>query len=160
VYETDYTLIVRAAAPLDIVSDELGTLERVLQNIPTVSSFEVDPDGRHASFTGALTRWPASWRSFPGQAEIASSEPSRRLEFTVTVPDVGLRFVGTFELDFVEAEETKLTYWGVLRCNHPLVAHLKHVLTGILETHIHAVATRIASRAARRTAAAHALGQA
>ena len=43
-YETEYTLIVRAAAPLDIVWDELGMLERVLQNIPTVSSFEVDPE--------------------------------------------------------------------------------------------------------------------
>jgi carbon monoxide dehydrogenase subunit G len=160
VYETDYALTLRAAAPLDTVWDELGALERVLENIPTISSFEVDVDGQHASFTGALTRWPASWRSLPGQVEITSSEAPRRLELTMTVPDVGLHFVGTFELDPVAAEETNVSYRGELRCDDPLVARLRHVLTGILESHIHALATRIASRAARRTAAAHALGHA
>ena len=157
-YETDHALSFRAAAPIDIVWDELHTLERLLENIPTISSFEVDADGRHASFTGALTRWPASWRALPGQAEITSSEPPRRLELTLTVPEVGLHFVGTFELASVAAEETNLTYRGELRCDHPLAARLRHVLTGILETHMDALATRIASRAARRTAAAHALG--
>lgn len=157
-FETDYALTLRAAAPLDTVWDELHTLERLLENVQTISSFEIEADGRHASFTGALTRWPASWRSLPGQAEITSTERPRRLGLTLTVPEVALQFVGTFELDPVAAEETNITYRGELHCEHPLAARLRHVLTGILETHMDALVTRIASRAARRTAAAHALG--
>jgi hypothetical protein len=85
-------------------------------------------------------------------AEAGSTAPG----LTVTVLDVGLYFVGTFELDPVAAEETNLTFQGELRCDHPLAGRLRHVLTGILETHIDAVATRIAARAA----AARALGNA
>jgi hypothetical protein len=160
VYETDYALTIRTAAPLDAVWDELHTLERLLEHTPTVSSFEVDPGGGHASFTGSLVRWPASWRSLPGRAEIVAAEPERRLEWIVTIPDVQLRFAGTFELDPVAAEETNLTYSGVLRCDHRLASRLGRVLAVILESSMDALATRTASRAARRTAAAHALAEA
>jgi hypothetical protein len=89
----------------------------------------------------------------------ANDEP-RRLEWAVTVPDVDLHFTGTFELEPVAADETKLTYRGVLQCGDRHAGRLRNSLAEILERHMDGLATRIASRAARRTAAAQALADA
>jgi len=160
VYETDYDLTIRTRAPVETVWDELRTLERLLENTPTVSSFSVDDDGRHASLVGGLTRWPVAWRSLAAEAEIVEVDPPHRLDWTLTVAELDLRFAGTFELTPVSAEETNLTYRGSLRCGDSPVCLLRHVLAGILEGHMEALATRLATRAARRTAAEQALGAA
>ena len=159
-YETDYAVTLRTAASAGAVWDELRTLERLFENMSTVSSYEVDADGHGATFLGALTRWPAAWRSLPGRAEVVASEPPGRVVWSVTIPDIDLHFVGTFELAPVAAEETNLTYSGVLCCGHRLSGRLGRVLEGVLEAYMDDLVTRIASRAARRAAAEQALADA
>jgi carbon monoxide dehydrogenase subunit G len=160
VFEADHCVMIRARASVEAVWEELCDLDRLLGQISTVSSYEVEANGRQGSFVGALTRWPAAWRALPGRAEVIASEPPRRLTWTVAIPDIDFHFTGTFELDAVAAEETNLTYSGVLRCGHRLALRLGSVFAGILEAYMDALATGVASRAARRAAAARALADA
>jgi uncharacterized membrane protein len=150
----------RVEAPADTLWEELWPLDHLLENVRTISSFEVSPDGRRASASGGLAQWPVMWREATGTAEVVEALTAEVLRWSMVIPSPELEFEGTFELTPAGAGETNLVYRGVLRCGDPHAGRLRHVLCGLLEYHLETVASRVATRAARRTSAARALGRA
>jgi len=150
---------VRTEAPVHAVWDEIYPLDHLLENVPTVVSWEPSVDGKRAAIVGWFARWPVAWRSLAGTAEVTEAVAPERLRWATTIPSLGLTSEGTFELAPLGLDETSLTYRGVLRCGDRYAGRLRHVLTGVLEGHLDAVASRVATRAARRTLAERTLGQ-
>lgn len=150
----------RVEASAATVWEELWPLDHLLENVRTISSFEVSPDGLRASASGGLAEWPVMWRKATGTAEVVEARTAEVLRWTMTIPSLQLDFDGTFELAPAGAVETNLVYRGVLRCADPYAGRLRHVLSGLLEYHLESVASRVATRAARRTSAARALERA
>lgn len=156
--ETDYETRIRTQAPVEAVWEEIHPLERLLTGIPTVTSSKISTDGQRASITGGMARWPPSWRQLEATAEVIEAVAPERLRWAITIPSLDWHFDGTFELAPVASDETNITYRGVLRCGHPLASRLRHVVVGVLETHVQDLAARAGRRAANRTLAERALG--
>ena len=156
-FEHEFESGSRAGAAAATVWDELWPLEHLIENVRTISSYEVAVDGDRATFTGGLSRWPALWREAAGTAELIEAVPRERLRWRVVIPTLEFEFTGSFELTPAGTQETNLVYRGALLCADPCAGRLRHVLTGLLETHLESVAERVATRASRRTSAARAL---
>jgi hypothetical protein len=151
---------VRTEAPVQAVWDEISPLDHLLENVPTVVSWECDGAGTRATIVGWFARRPRVWSSLTGTAEVTEAMEPERLRWMTTVPSLELTSEGTFELTPLGLGETSLTYRGVLRCGDRYAGCLRHVLTGVLEGHLESVAARVATRAERRTLAERTLGQA
>jgi carbon monoxide dehydrogenase subunit G len=158
VLETDYETMVRAEAPVEAVWEEIHPLEVLIAGVPTITDAQISPDGRQASITGGLSRWPPAWRSLEARAELIEAATRERLRWTVTIPSLEWHFEGTFQLAPVASDETNITYRGVLQCGHPLASRLPHLMVGVLETHVQDLASRAGRRAANRHLAERKLG--
>ena len=150
--EAEHSRSVRVRAPLPLVWDELGSLDRVMKQVPEVGYFQLEPDGRTAAISAKLAWGPLDWKF--GQVSLAESEPPHHLTWTARAPRLQLTFEGTFDLaPAAIPEETLLTYRGVLHCRHKLIGRLNGALGAFVEGHVNGVTDRLAALAAQHAEA-------
>lgn len=155
--EADHTRSVRVAAPIDMVWDELGSLDRLMKQIPEVAYVRLEPDGRTAHITTSLAWGPISWKF--ANVSLAVSRPPHQLQWCVHASSLQLDFEGTFDLaPAAVRNETLLTYRGSLRCRHRLLSRLRGALASSLEGHVNSLTERLAVLAAQHTEAKARLG--
>lgn len=146
--EADHARTVRVRAPVATVWDELCTLDRLVKQIPEISSFEPTGDGRTAKVSLRLGWGPISWKF--GRASVAETTAMQRMRWQAEVPSLRLDFTGHFELaPGATPQETTLTYRGVVRCRHGFVGRLQFAMASFIEGHVNSLSGRIADLAAQ-----------
>ena len=158
--EVSYEVAVRTAAPVALVWEELSTLDRLLGQLPGISSVVFGADGTTGSFTFFLSRLGRVWKKVEASATVIEVGEPRLLRWRIETPTLEFEFDGSFELIPVGARETTVVYRGTMRVSDRYSGPLDPFQADVLEEHLETVASRVAGRAARRAQAEQALGQA
>ena len=103
----------RINAPLQLVWEEMDSLEQILAKSPQISEYDVVPGGQRARGKTKLAWGPVKW-TVDVEVEITEFEPRQRLGFAIEGPSLEVRYEGTIDLAPIGEGETKLEYRGRL----------------------------------------------
>src|SRR5436853_2084577 len=103
----------RINAPLQLVWEEMDSLEQILAKSPQISEYDVVPGGQRARGRAKLAWGPVKW-TVDLEVEIVEFQPRQRLGFSIDAPSMEVRYEATIDLVSVGEGETKLDYRGRL----------------------------------------------
>ena len=139
----------RIMAPLQLVWEEIDSLEQLLAKTPQISEFDISPGGRTARGKARLAWGPVKWTSGL-EVEITDIQPPHRIAFSVDAPALEVRMDAVVEMTPVGQNETKIEYWGHLDVRHRMAGRMKGLFNEIAEDHAHGVVHRAKIKAEQR----------
>jgi carbon monoxide dehydrogenase subunit G len=147
--EIDFVRSQRVAAPLDLVWNEVGSLEEFLAKIPKKWVQDVVPGSDSAQLLLELAWGPVKW-AFEGTAALEAVTPREHVLFVIEVENLMLRFDGSLDLYAVAGRETNMSYRGHMECRHRFASKMRGMLGDVVEEHVHRLMGRVKDRAERR----------
>lgn len=147
--EVDVERQERITAPLQLVWEEIDSLDQILAKSPHAFAYEVVPGGKRATGKGRLAWGPLKW-TLDLDVSIEELHLRQHLVYVVAVPAFELRFEGTIDLSAVGEGETRLDYRGHLDCHHRLANRLRGTFNEVAEEHVHGLIHRTKVRAEQR----------
>ncbi len=139
----------RIMAPVQLVWEEIDSLEQILAKSPQISHYDVVPGGQRARGSTKLAWGPLKW-TVDIEAEITELLPLQRLSFTIDGPALEVRYEGTIEVSPVGEAETRLDYRGHLDVRHRMAGRMRGLFNEIAEDQAHSVVQRVKVKAEQR----------
>ena len=139
----------RINAPLQLVWEEMDSLEQILAKSPQISEYDVVPGGQRARGKTKLAWGPVKW-TVDVEVEITEFEPRQRLGFAIEGPSLEVRYEGTIDLAPIGEAETKLEYRGRLDVRHRMASRMRGLFNEIAEDQAHSLVHRVKVKAEQR----------
>jgi carbon monoxide dehydrogenase subunit G len=139
----------RIMAPLQLVWEEMDSLEQILAKTPHISEYDVVPGGQKARGKTRLAWGPVKWTVDLG-VEIVEFQPRQRISFSVEGPALEVHYLATIELVPVGENETKLDLRGHLDVRHRMASRMRGLFNEIAEDQAHSLAHRVKVKAEQR----------
>jgi carbon monoxide dehydrogenase subunit G len=139
----------RIMAPLQLVWEEMDSLEQILAKSPQISHFEVVPGGQRAHGSTNLAWGPLKW-TVDIEVEITELLPLQRLGFFIEGPSLEVRYDAALEISPIGEGETRLDYRGHLDVRHRMASRMRGLFNEIAEDQAHSVVHRVKVKAEQR----------
>ena len=139
----------RVAAPLELVWEELDSLDQILSKTPQAFTYEVVPGGREATVQAIFSWGPVKW-TVEMQASLEEYVPPERTLLVIHAPSLDARYRLHIQLQAVGGTATKLLFGAQLDCGHRFAARMHGLLGEIMEEHVCGVVSRVQTRAEQR----------
>ena len=139
----------RIMAPLQLVWDEMDSLDQILAKTPQISEYDVVPGGQKARGRARLAWGPVKW-TVDLDAEISDIAPRERLTFEIDGPSIEVHYKAVIELTRVGDNETKLELRGHLDVRHRMAARMRGLFNEIAEDQAHSLVHRVKVKAEQR----------
>ncbi len=139
----------RISAPVQLVWEEIDTLEQILAKAPHAFGYDVVPGGQRATVKANLAWGPLKW-ALDGEASLHDVLAPLHLGYRIEVASLELAYEGTIDLTRVGDSETKLDYRGHLETRHRLASRMRGMFSEILEEHADGLVNRVKVRAEQR----------
>jgi carbon monoxide dehydrogenase subunit G len=139
----------RIMAPVQLVWEEMDSLEQILAKSPQVSQYDVVPGGKRARASTKLAWGPLKW-AVDLEAEITEMVPLQRLGYSIDGPSLEVRYEATIELVPIGEGETKLDYVGHLDVRHRMAGRMRGLFNEIAEDQAHSLVHRVKVKAEQR----------
>jgi carbon monoxide dehydrogenase subunit G len=139
----------RIMAPLQLVWEEIDSLEQFLAKTPQVSEHDVVPGGQKARGKTRLAWGPLKW-TLDLEVEITDFLARQRIGFSVDGPALEVHYEVTVELAPVGENETSLEYRGHLDVRHRMAGRMRGLFNEIGEDHAHGLVHRVKVKAEQR----------
>jgi carbon monoxide dehydrogenase subunit G len=139
----------RIMAPLQLVWEEMESLEQILAKTPQISEYEVVPGGQKARGKTRLAWGPVKW-TVDLEVEITEFEPRQRIGFSVDGPSLEVHYRATVEVTPVGDNETKLQLDGHLDVRHRMASRMRGLFNEIAEDQAHSLVNRVKVKAEQR----------
>jgi carbon monoxide dehydrogenase subunit G len=139
----------RIMAPLQLVWEEMDSLEQILAKTPQIPEYDVVPGGQTARGRTKLAWGPVKWTV---DVDIAITEllPRQRIAFSIDAPSLEVRYEATIELVSIGDGETKLDYRGHLDVRHRMASRMRGLFNEIGEDQAHSLVQRVKVKAEQR----------
>ena len=139
----------RIMAPLQLVWEEMDSLDQILAKTPQISEYDVVPGGQTARGTARLAWGPVKW-TVDLEVEITELVPRQRMAFSIDGPSLEVHYLATVELTPVSENETKLEYRGHLDVRHRMASRMRGLFNEIAEDQAHSLVHRVKVKAEQR----------
>jgi carbon monoxide dehydrogenase subunit G len=139
----------RIMAPLQLVWEEMDSLEQILSKSPQISEYDVVPGGQKAHGRARLAWGPVKW-TVDLDVEITDFQPRQRIGYSVDGPSIEVHHLATIELTPVGENETKLEYRGHLDVRHRMAARMRGLFNEIAEDQAHSLVHRVKVKSEQR----------
>jgi carbon monoxide dehydrogenase subunit G len=139
----------RINAPLQLVWEEMDSLEQILAKSPQISEYDVVPGGQKARGKSKLAWGPVKW-TVDLEVEITDFRPRQRLGFTIDGPSLEVRYECAIDLTSIGEGETKLDYRGHLDVRHRMANRMRGIFNEIAEDQAHSLVHRVKVKAEQR----------
>jgi carbon monoxide dehydrogenase subunit G len=139
----------RIVAPVQLVWEEMNSLEQILAKSPQISGYEVVPGGQKARGSTRLAWGPVKW-TVDLTVEITEFVPRQRISFCIDGPSLEVHYVATAELTPVGETETKLDYRGHLDVRHRMAGRMRGLFNEIAEDQAHSLVHRVKVKSEQR----------
>jgi carbon monoxide dehydrogenase subunit G len=139
----------RMLAPVELVWDEIDTLEKLLAKSPQTFNYDVVPGGQRATAKANLAWGPIKW-TLDIEASIEDFRPLQHLVYAIEAPSLELRFEATIDLVVVGDAETRLDYRAKLDLRHRLASRMRGMFNEIAEEHAHGLVSRVKVKSEQR----------
>jgi carbon monoxide dehydrogenase subunit G len=139
----------RILAPLQLVWDEMDSLEQILAKTPQISQFDVVPGGQRAKGSTKLAWGPLKW-IVDVEVEITEHVPLQKISFAIDGPSLEVRYEATVDISSIGEGETKLDYRGHLDVRHRMASRMRGLFNEIAEDQAHSLVHRVKVKAEQR----------
>jgi carbon monoxide dehydrogenase subunit G len=139
----------RIMAPLQLVWEEMDSLEQILAKTPQISEYDVVPGGQKARGKARLAWGPVKW-TVDLEVEITDFQPRQRFGFAIDGPSLEVHYQAVVELTPVGDNETKLEYRGHLDVRHRMASRMRGLFNEIAEDQAHSLVHRVKVKAEQR----------
>jgi carbon monoxide dehydrogenase subunit G len=139
----------RIMAPVQLVWDEIDSLDQILTKSPHAFAYDVVPGGKRATFKAKLAWGPLKW-TLDGDFSLHELRPRQHVTYVVEVPGFEAHYEGTIDLSVVGDGETRLDYRGHMECRHRLAHRMRGTFNEIVEEHVAGLLHRTKVRAEQR----------
>jgi carbon monoxide dehydrogenase subunit G len=139
----------RITAPLQLVWDEVDTLDRLLAKIPQAYDYDIVLGGQQATGKARLAWGPVKW-TVDVEVLLADLRPFNHLQYVIAVPSLDMRYVATLVVAGAGSSETRLHYRAHLDVGHRMANRLRGMCNELIEDHTHSLVTRVKIRAEQR----------
>jgi carbon monoxide dehydrogenase subunit G len=139
----------RVVAPIQLVWEEMDSLDQILAKSPQISEYEVVPGGQKARGKAKLAWGPVKW-TLDLEVEIIEFVPRQRLSFSVDAPAMEVHYQATVELTQVSENETKLELRAHLDVRHRMANRMRGLFNEIAEDQAHSLVHRVKVKAEQR----------
>ncbi|MEW6474268.1 MAG: SRPBCC family protein [Actinomycetota bacterium] len=139
----------RIMASLQLVWEEMGSLEQILAKSPQVSEYDVAPGGQKARGKAKLAWGPVKW-TVELEIAIVDIQPRQHLTFTIDGPALGVHSEATIELASIAENETKLGYQGHIDVRHGMAGRMRGLFHEIAEDQAESLVHRVKVKAEQR----------
>jgi carbon monoxide dehydrogenase subunit G len=138
----------RINAPIQLVWDEVDSLDQLLAKSPQISS-EVIPGSDRGSVTATLQWGPLKW-TIEGAMQLEEIVPLERISVSIAAPSLEIDARESLELKRLGDTDTRLTLRGHMVCRHRFGNRMKGVLAEVLEGQMVSIVGRTKTRAEQR----------
>ena len=139
----------RIMAPVQLVWEEMDSLEQILAKSPQISEYEVVPGGQKARGKAKLAWGPVKW-TVDLEVEIAEFQPRQRIVYCIEGPSLEVNYRATVELTPVGENETKLEYLGHHDVRHKMANRMRGLFNEIAEDQAHSLVHRVKVKSEQR----------
>ena len=139
----------RIMAPLQLVWEEMDSLDQILAKSPQISEYDVVPGGQKARGRTKLAWGPVKW-VVEVDIEIVEFQPRQRLAFSIDGPALEVRYDATIDLVSIGEGETKLDYRGHIDVRHRMASRMRGLFNEIAEDQAHSLVQRVKVKAEQR----------
>ncbi len=139
----------RIMAPLQLVWEEMDSLEQILAKTPQISEYDVVPGGQKARGKARLAWGPVKW-TVDLEVEITEFQPRQRIGLAIDGPSLEVHYLAVVELTPVGETETKLDYRGHLDVRHRMASRMRGLFNEIAEDQAHSLVHRVKVKAEQR----------
>jgi carbon monoxide dehydrogenase subunit G len=139
----------RILAPVQLVWEEMDSLDQILAKSPQISEYDIVPGGQKARGKTKLAWGPVKW-AVDIDVEITEFEPLHRIGFSLEAPSMEVHYQATAELAQVGENETKLEYRGHLDVRHRMASRMRGLFNEVAEDQAHSLVNRIKVKAEQR----------
>ena len=139
----------RITAPLQLVWEEMDSLEQILAKTPQISEYDIVPGGQKARGRARLAWGPVRW-NLDLEIEITEFEPHHRIGIAIDGPALEVHYEATVEIARAGENETKLDMHGQLDVRHRMASRMRGLFNEILEDQAHSMMQRIKVKAEQR----------
>ncbi len=139
----------RIMAPVQLVWEEMDSLEQILAKTPQISEYDVVPGGQKARGTTKLAWGPVKW-TVEVEVEITELQPRQRLGYAIEGPSLEVHYEAAIDLVAIGESETKLDYRGRLDVRHRMAGRMRGLFNEIAEDQAHSLVQRVKVKAEQR----------
>ena len=139
----------RIMAPVQLVWEEMDSLEQILSKSPQISDYEVVPGGQKAHGKTKLAWGPVKW-ALDVDIEILDYQSRQCIAFAFDAAALEVRFEGNIVLASIGEAETRLDYRGHLDVRHRMASRMRGLFSEIAEDQAHSVVHRVKVKAEQR----------
>ena len=126
----------RISAPLHLVWDELGSLDRILAKTPLMSRCEIVPDGGRARAKADLAWGPFRW-TVELDVMLLGLIDQRQIRYVIEAKRMAARAETTVDLVPTGQIETKLAYCELVEVGRRAGGQLRRLVKDMAEEHAH-----------------------
>jgi carbon monoxide dehydrogenase subunit G len=139
----------RINAPVQLVWEEMDSLEQILAKSPQISHYEVVPGGQKARGNSRLTWGPVKW-SVDVDVSLDDIVPRQHIRFSIHAPSMDTRMEVIVVLTSMGETETKLDYRGTLDVRHRMASRMRGIFNEIAEDQAHSHVHRVKVKSEQR----------
>jgi hypothetical protein len=139
----------RIMAPLQLVWEEMDSLEQILAKSPQISEHDVVPGGQKARGKSKLAWGPVKWM-LDLDVAIVEFQPRQRIGFTIDAPALEVHYRVSVELESIGDNETKVDFHGLLDVRHRMASRMRGLFNEIAEDQAHSLVHRVKVKAEQR----------
>ena len=148
----------RVKAPVQLVWDEVGSLDAVIARTPQALTHLRAANGKSAAISGNL-HWGPFKHTLAAEVSVVELVPTRQIDYRIVAPSLESHYDGRITLHAVGAAETELRYHGELDLRSPAAKRFRGMLSDLVEEHVHGMTEQAKARAERRQLAEEKLGK-
>lgn len=139
----------RILAPIQLVWEEIDSLERILPKTPQVTSYDIVPGGRRATGATKVAWGPIQW-TIAVEVTVEALRPRELMRFRVVAPAYDIVVDAAIELKVVGEAETRLDYRGHVEVRHRMAHRMRGMFNEMVEEHMHGLVSRVKVKAEQR----------
>jgi len=139
----------RINAPLQLVWEEMDSLDQILAKTPQISEYDVVPGGQKARGRTKLAWGPVKW-SVDVEVTLTDLVPRQHVTFLIEAPSLETRGEVTIAVASIGETETKLDYRCGLEVRHRMASRMRGLFNEILEDQAHSILHRVKVKAEQR----------
>jgi carbon monoxide dehydrogenase subunit G len=139
----------RINAPLQLVWEEIDSLDQILAKTPQISEYDVIPGGQKARGKTKLTWGPVKW-AVDVDVALTDFVPRQHVTFVIEAHSLETRGEVTVAIASIGEGETKLNYRCTLEVRHRMASRMRGLFTEILEDQAHSILHRVKVKSEQR----------
>jgi carbon monoxide dehydrogenase subunit G len=138
----------RVIAPVQIVWEEIDSLEQILAKLPQISEYDLVPGGRRAFGRSKVAWGPIKW-AIEVHVAVVVVQPWR-LAFTIDAPALEVHSEAAIELTPMGEAETMFDYRGYLDAQHRLASRMRGLYSELAKDQADSLVHRVKVKAEQR----------